>query len=66
MPRVKGSIYWDHSKKGVNSLGPPKYHNAFRATVAYNRKIYRERSIDRRDRERFLEKPAELYAEGKL
>ena len=65
-PRVKGSIYWDHSKKGVNSFGSPKYHNAFRATVKYNGKTYRKRSTDRRDCERFLEKLAKLYAEGKL
>lgn len=65
-PRVKGSIYWDHSKKGVNSFGSPKYHNAFRATVKYNGKTYRKRSTDRRDCERFLEKLAKLFAEGEL
>ena len=65
-PKLKGSIYWDHSKKGVNSFGSPKFHNAFRATVTYNGKIYRKRSIDRADCERFLEKMAKLYAEGKL
>lgn len=65
-PKVKGSIYWDHSKKGVNSFGSPKFHNAFRATVTYNGKTYRKRSIDRGDCERFLEKMARLFAEGKL
>lgn len=65
-PKVKGTIYWDHSKKGVNSFGSPKFHNAFRVTVTYNGKTYRKRSIDRGDCERFLEKLARLYAEGKL
>ena len=64
--KVKGSIYWDHSKKGVNSFGSPKYHNAFRATVTYNGKTYRKRSVDRHDCERFLEKLAKLFAEGEL
>lgn len=65
-PKVKGTIYWDHSKKGVNSFGSPKFHNAFRTTVTYNGKTYRKRSIDRGDCKRFLEKMAKLYAEGKL
>ena len=62
--RVKGSISYDHSKKGVNSLGQPKFHNAYRATVVYNGKKYRKRSIDRRDCERFLEHLAELHRQG--
>lgn len=64
--RVKGSISFDHSKKGVNRLGQPKFHNAFRATVTYNGKKYRKRSIDKTDCERFLRHLADLYAKGQL
>lgn len=65
-PKVKGSIYWDHSKKGNNRFGSPKFHNAFRATVTYNGKTYRKRSLDRHDCELFLEELARLYARGEL
>ena len=65
-PKVKGTIYWDHSKKGVNRFESPKYHNAYRATVTYNGKIYRKRSIDRHDCELFLIEMARRYEAGEL
>lgn len=64
--RVKGSISFDHSKKGVNRFGQPKFHNAYRATVTYNGKKYRKRSIDRADCERFLQQLADLHSKGLL
>ena len=64
--KIKGSISYDNSKKGVDRFGRPKYHNAFRATVTYNGKTYRKRSSVRINCEKFLENLADLHAKGLL
>lgn len=59
---VKGSIYFDTSKKGEGIRGI-KRHASWRATVEYDGHRYRKRSIDRRDCELFLLRMADEHEE---
>ena len=59
---VKGSIYFDTSKKGEGIWGI-KRHASWRAVVDYDGHRYRKRSIDKRDCELFLIRLADEYAE---
>lgn len=53
-PKVRGSIYLDHSTKGAGSFGRIPRHNAYRAEVSYGGRRYRKRSIDFHDCLKFL------------
>lgn len=59
---VKGTIYFDTSKKGEGIQGI-KRHSAWRADVDYDGHRYRKRSIDKRDCELFLLRMANEYEE---
>ena len=63
--KVKGTIYYDQSKKDVTKF-KTRRHNAFRAEVTYNGVKYRKRSTDPEDCKRFLEEMAEKYDNGLL
>ncbi len=62
---VKGTIYYDQSKKGVTKF-KTRRHNAFRAEVTYNGVKYRKRSTDPEDCKKFLEEMALKYDKGLL